>query len=391
MSVFRVLNHVAAAVLSLSLFACGGGSGGDTSTSGGTLRVAMTDAPACGYESVNVTVQKIRVHRSSDAGESDGGWSDLELQPPRRIDLLMLQNGLLEELGEMPLAPGQYQQMRLVLSPGDGNNPLANSVVPTGADERALETPSALQTGLKMNVDLTVEANQRADIVLDFDACKSVVRAGRSGRYQLKPVVSVIPRYVSGVSGVLAAAWPAGTTQVSLQRDGTVIKATAPGADGSFMLQPVAPGTYDLVFSAPGQTTMVVTNVAVIEGVVTPLNLATAAIAPVASESGSVEGQVSGAPALADVRALQTLTGGHTIELASGPVDALTSDYAYTLPVAAPLVAPYVPSPGALVFTADAAVAGTYSVQAVAGSLVQTTGLFTLTAGGTETRDISFP
>jgi hypothetical protein len=153
----------------------------------------------------------------------------------------------------------------------------------------------------------------------------------------------------------------------------------------------VAPGTYNLVFSAPGETTMVVTGVTVADGMVTPLNLSTAAIAPVASDSGTVAGHVSGSTVLAEVHALQTLTGGHTIELAAGPVDALTSDYAYTLPVAAPLVAPYVAAPAPLVFTADAAVAAQYSVLAVAGSASKTAGPFTLTAAGTQTEDISFP
>jgi hypothetical protein len=391
MSLYRVLANAAAAVLSLSLLACGGGGGGDASTPSGSLRLALTDAPACGYDAVNVTVQKIRVHRSSDASESDGGWSELELNPARRIDLLTLQNGVLAELGEMPLEPGHYQQMRLVLSEGASAGSMANSVVPSGQDERGLETPSALQTGLKMNVDLTVEADQRLDLVLDFDACKSVVRAGNSGRYQLKPVVRVIPRFVSGVSGVLSAAWPAAGTQVSLQQDGTVLRATAPAADGSFLLQPVAPGTYDLVFSAPGQATQVVTGVVVTSDTVTALNTAGSAIVPMPSASGSVEGTVSGSSVLADVRVLQALTGGPTIELASGPVDALTGEYAYTLPVAAPLVAPYVAAPGALVFTADAAAAGRYSVQAIAGSAAETVGPFTLTAGATETQDIVFP
>ena len=390
MSAYRMLECAAAAALSLSLLACGG-SGGDGSTPNGTLRLALTDAPACGYEAVNVSVERIRVHHSSDADVSDGGWSDLVLNPARRIDLLTLQNGVLSELGEMPLQPGHYQQMRLVLSSGSNANLMANSVVPSGQAERTLETPSGLQTGLKMNIDLTVEASQRADLVLDFDACKSVVRAGNSGRYQLKPVIRAIPRFVSGVSGSVSAGWPAGTTLVSLQQGGTVVKATAPGADGSFMLQPVAPGTYDLVFSAPGETTMVVTDVTVTSGAVTPLNLTTAPIASTPSASGSVAGEVTGASVLADVRVLQALTGGHTIEIASGPVDALTGAYAYTLPVAAPLVAPYVPAPGTLVFTADAAAAGKYSVQAVAGSATKTLGPFTLMAAGTVNGDINFP
>jgi hypothetical protein len=55
-----------------------------------------------------------------------------------------------------PGRPAQYGQ-------------LENSVVPTGGVETALNTPSGQQSGLKMNVDLTVEADKVADFVLDFD------------------------------------------------------------------------------------------------------------------------------------------------------------------------------------------------------------------------------
>jgi hypothetical protein len=52
------------ALATAGLVACGG-SGGGTPT--GTLNLAMTDAPACGYDHVYVTVNKIRVHQSAAA------------------------------------------------------------------------------------------------------------------------------------------------------------------------------------------------------------------------------------------------------------------------------------------------------------------------------------
>ena len=67
----------------------------------------------------------------------------------------------------------------------------------------------------------------------------------------------MIPRYVSGVLGHVEAAIANGSTLVSLQQGGVVAKSTVPGATGQFMLQPVAPGTYDLVVTAPGRATSV--------------------------------------------------------------------------------------------------------------------------------------
>jgi len=92
------------------LAACGGGGGGDSagtpSAGTGSLRVALTDAPSCGYDHVYITIEKVRVHQSSTAADADAGWTELALSPARRIDLLDLTNGVLEELGTMPLPAG---------------------------------------------------------------------------------------------------------------------------------------------------------------------------------------------------------------------------------------------------------------------------------------------
>ena len=74
------------------LAACGGGGGTDSATAAGSLSVSLTDAPSCGYDAVNITVQKVRVHQSSTASDSDGGWSEIVLNPAKRIDLLNLNN-----------------------------------------------------------------------------------------------------------------------------------------------------------------------------------------------------------------------------------------------------------------------------------------------------------
>jgi hypothetical protein len=379
-----------AAVTSATLAACGGG--GDSNSPQGTLRLALTDAPACGYDEVNVTVQKVRVHRSSTAADADSGWEEVVLSQARRLDLLKLQNGVLAELGQTPLPAGTYTQMRLVLADNGPGNPLANSVVPTGGRETALTTPSGQQTGLKTNINLTVEPDRLADFVIDFQVCSSVVRAGQSGRYLLKPVLSVMPRYVSGVGGTVEAAIANGNTTVSLQQGGEAVRSTTPDANGRFVLQPVAPGNYTMVVTAPGRTTTVVTGVAVVADTLTNVGT-TAGLTLPTSPAGDVAGQVTTAsqPVDASVAAMQALTGGVNIEVVRAPVDGDNGAYRYVLPTAAPQVAPYVAASTPLVFTSDTGAATKYSLVARSGTAVKAPVAVTVAPATTVTTSFTFP
>ena len=392
MKLLRNLKLALGGLLVAGLAACGGGGGGGADS--GTLRLALTDAPSCGYDAVNVTIERVRVHQSSSASDTDGGWSEVVLNPARRVNLLNLTNGVLDELGQTPLPTGKYTQLRLVLADNNGANPLANSVVPTGSAEVALKTPSGQQSGVKVKIDIDIAANQLADFVLDFDACKSVVVAGGSGKYLLKPQLTVIPRYVSGVAGFVDATLVTGNTSVSLQQGGVVIKATTPDSAGKFLLQPAAPGSYTLVLTAPGRTTYIVTNVAVAANTVTSVNASGTPFNPPASLSGTVNGTVSGTATAVDtlVRVLQPLTGGSTVEVAGRFVDGTTGSYSYPLVVNAPLVAPYVAAPNLLVFAADTAAAGKYTLKAsLTGFADKTVTLATLTSGATITTNFTFP
>src|SRR4051812_35582574 len=245
------------------LGACGGGGG----SSNGTLGVSLTDAPACGYDAVNVTVSKVRVHMNAAVPDTSAGWSEITLSPPQKINLLNLTNGKILSLGETPLPAGHYTQMRLVLEPNTGPNPpFANSVILSGGPttEIALATPSAIQSGIKINNPFTVVSGERSDFVLDFDACKSVVKTG-NGDYLLKPVINIVPNTANGIDGFVDTAFlGAGINAViTAQQNGTVVDSTVPEPDGSFFLARLAPGDYDVVVSADGHATAVITGVPV--------------------------------------------------------------------------------------------------------------------------------
>ena len=337
------------ALTSLLLAACGGGGGGDTppTQTMGTLGVSITDAPACGFDAVNVTVNKVRVNTSATASDTDSGWTDITLSPGKKINLLNLTNGTLDALGQTSLAAGRYNQVRLVLDPNTGNA-TANSVVLSGTTaEISLDTPSAVQSGIKMNADFTVEAGQRYDLVMDFDACKSIVTKG-NGKYALKPVVKVIPTALNGISGFVSAPLVSDGVTVSAQQNGAVVAATVPSSTGEFVLPRLPLGNYDVVITSNTHAAYVVGGVPVTSttGMV-PIST-TGAPFTLANTSlmGSISGTATLTPASATESALvsakQAITGGPAVTIRYTNADLVSGAYSIAkLPLAAPMYAAY--------------------------------------------------
>ncbi len=381
--------------LLLAGLVAGCGSDGGGSTQPGVLAISLTDAPACGFDEVNVTVSKVRVHQSDNASEDAAGWTDITLNPARKINLLDLNDSTLapkfalESLGETPLAAGHYTQLRLVLDRNTGPS-LANSVVLSSDPTReiALVTPSAVQSGIKLIHQFTVNSGQRVDLLLDFDACHSIVRTG-SGKYILKPVIKVIPYVLNGIDGFVDKALLGNNVVVSAQVNGEVVRATVPNTQtGKFFLAHLTPTNYDVVITAKNSPTNTCCATAVISGV--PVSSSTS-ITPISTQAQPFQLQPSAfhtigdavtlinpppLPAVDDrddatvtVAAKQALSGGPTVTVRSqvatvndGADPVGDFGYGLVLPTAAPSLASY----GALPITPDAtgqaANAGAYSI-----------------------------
>ena len=372
---------------------------GTSSTQGdatGTIRLKITDQPACGYDHVFVTVEKVLIHQRLNAPDADDGWQEIPLGAPKRIDLLTLTNGVLETLGQAGVPAGKYTQMRLILSPNGASSPWANSLVPTGGVEVPLTLPSELINGIKLNVDITVAPGQVSDFVMDFDACWSIVRQGNTGAYLLKPVIQVVE--IQGtegqrITGFVDPATMAGQprahdmqggifvipeSSVSAQRNGVVVKSTPIEGNGAFVLYPLAPGTYDLVIAATRRATTVVTDVSVNTVSATTLGSETARISLMDSDIRQAAGSVSLNGSALDtggaVRAVQTLHNGPLIEVAGKSADSLTGRFKLVLPTAAPKVAKFRANGNPLSFADDSpsaqqTAAGKYRLVATAPGL----------------------
>ena len=381
----RIALFASTAIAAATLVACGGG-GSSTpapapTATMGTLGVSMTDAPACGFDAVNVTVNKVRVHQSATASDTDGGWTDITLSPAKKINLLNLTNGVLESLGQTTLAPGHYTQLRLVLDANTGTG-LANSVIATGTTaEATLVTPSATQSGIKLVNEFDVVAGQRVDLVLDFNACKSVVTTG-NGKYLLKPVIKVIPTAINGISGFVSTALLGSHVMVTAQQNGAIVSSTVPSATGEFFLARLVPGNYDVVITADDRAASVVAAVPVASTTsTTALSTSAAPITMATSASGSISGTVTLAPVstteAAYVAAKQSFAAGPTVTIKYQGADLTTGAYTLArLPVAAAQYTAYsatlplvfaqslTSTPGAGKYTLDASATG-YAVKSL--------------------------
>ncbi|MCW9705339.1 DUF4382 domain-containing protein [Fodinibius salsisoli] len=211
----------------------------------GHLNVYLTDAPG-DYEEVNVDVQGLRIHYTPfdsdtvEADEKDGKWIDLPVDP-KVINLLDLTNGVEELLSSADLDPGHYKELRLILGKD-------NTVVIDG-NTHTLKVPSGQQSGYKIKFKTDLESGEELDLIVDFDAARSVHKAGRSGKYILKPVLKAFVEdgEESDVGSVAGTVLPADSeSYVFAIMDGDTVTSTQVDTLGSFLLRGLEEGLYDL-------------------------------------------------------------------------------------------------------------------------------------------------
>ena len=145
--------------------------------SDGTLfKIFMTDAPVA-VEEVNIDLQHVIIKGS-------GGGDTIHLGTNSGIyNLLDFQNGIDTLIASSMITVDTVTQVRLVL--GEDNTIKVDGVL------HDLKTPSAQQSGLKVNVHLPLDSIDFYNLLLDFDAEESVIQQG-NGNYMLKPVLKVL-------------------------------------------------------------------------------------------------------------------------------------------------------------------------------------------------------
>jgi hypothetical protein len=195
-----------------------------------TYNIRMTDAPG-DYQEVNVNIIGVEVHSDQK------GWIALNVKTGV-YNLLKFSNGIDTLIGSGQIPVGTVSQIRLILGSDKNTVKVNNQVYP-------LSTPSAEQSGLKLQVHSELVKNVTYNLSLDFDANKSIVVTGNN-TYKLKPVIRVITTATSGgISGTASplVAQPAIYAIMGTDTFGT----NASSVTGEFLIQGLASGSYKVI------------------------------------------------------------------------------------------------------------------------------------------------
>lgn len=208
------------------------------------LDIYLTDAPG-DYQEVWVDIQKVMINVPGGDTTDSAGWKEAPLLRPGLYNLLDFRNGADTVLGGVDLPAGTVSQIRLVL--GDDNY-----LVLEDGTKVPLTTPSAQQSGLKLNVHAELKAGIPYALVLDFDAARSVVETGKSGQYLLKPVIRTFAKEAGGaLEGVVLP--DSADAHVMAIMDMDTLSAI-PDSSGYYKFWGVPEGPYQLIFAADTTT-----------------------------------------------------------------------------------------------------------------------------------------
>lgn len=198
------------------------------------IEVRLTDTPAQ-YDAVNINIQSVSLHINSD-------WVELNLLKSGIYNLLDFQNGVDTLLAGEDVPVGKISQIRLILE-NEGN-----SIVKDGQSYE-LETPSAQESGLKLNLHDELAANVVYRLWIDFDASRSIVEAG-SGKFKLKSVIRAYTDATGGsIKGVILPQESNAVVWAVLGTD-SILAHPRPG-DGYFLISGLQPSpSWKIIFKA---------------------------------------------------------------------------------------------------------------------------------------------
>jgi len=211
------------------------------------LEVRLMDAPG-DFRSVVLDVRQIEVHLKK---EKDAEKRQTLTFTPQAINVLEYVNGKSALLVSEDFAPGDLDEIRLLLGPD-------SYVIGRDGQRYDLKTPSGQSSGVKLKLDkASLRERETFQLLLDFDVARSIVERGnwkpgndKKERYLLKPVIRVVAQDLrAGIRGTVS---PAAALPQILAIRATVLGpdtvSTSADASGAYQLNGLAAGTYRVEF-----------------------------------------------------------------------------------------------------------------------------------------------
>lgn len=230
----------------------------DSNSNPYAYNVRMTDAPGP-YQQVNIDLKAVEV-------TGNNGQTVLLNTTAGIYNLLEFSNGLNTLIATSNLSDANVSQIRLILG--------SENTVVVGGVTYPLSTPSAEQSGLKLQVNQTLLADIQNEILLDFDANASIVKTG-NGTYKLKPVVRTIVTAITG--NIKGSITPIGTLAVVTATSVNAVEySSSVNKLGQFQISGLLPGTYTFTVTPSLPLLPVIqSNVVVVAGANTTVGVIT--------------------------------------------------------------------------------------------------------------------
>jgi hypothetical protein len=218
------------------------------------IQFRLTDSPG-EYQQVNIDVVAVNMIVNDsliELGTNQGIYNILEFVNGR--DTLLVDE-------EIP--SGFVSQIRLIL--GENNTVMIDNTL------YDLKTPSAQQSGLKLNVHQELQGGESYAYVIDFRVEKSVLKTGND-KFILKPVIRVFTEAITGsIKGVVQPAEAKPLVMAIIHED--TVSTYANTVSGAFIIRGLSEGSYSVKFKpVEGFQDTVLSDIGVIPGQVTEVD-----------------------------------------------------------------------------------------------------------------------
>lgn len=258
-NILYIVSFITLIIIAILMDSCkksdsGSGTGSGSPYSTANYQIRMTDTPG-NYQAVNIDLKAVAV-----TGKN-GGEVFLNVNAGM-YNLLDYSNGTDTLIAFGNIDAGTVSQIRLILGP--------NSYVVVKGDTFPLNTPSAEQSGLKLQVHHDIQAGVKYLVLLDFDANQSIIQTG-NGSYKLKPVIRCVEKAITGsIKGSIMPVSALASVTATNTVDSTSFS-TVTDIQGRFLIMGVPNGTYDVKIKPLAGNEVIVKGVVVVNGKVTDM------------------------------------------------------------------------------------------------------------------------